>query len=91
MMQIFFLMLSNLKSVIDLKRVRTGSLKSKPDRRVPMVEYLSITPWMMFVKASLHRDIVYPSRSSPSRCIVGTGFLTSSFKFDIPGRAVKLY
>ena len=37
-----------------------GSLKTKPDRRAPMVEYQSITPWVMFVNARLHRDIVYP-------------------------------
>ena len=57
MMQIFFLMLSI--SVIVLKKVITGSLKSKPYRRAPMVEYRSITPWMMFTSARLLKDHVY--------------------------------
>lgn len=47
------------KLVIVLKKVITGSLKSKPDRRAPMVEYRSITPWMMFTSARLLKDRVY--------------------------------
>ena len=47
------------KSVIVLKKVITGSLKSKPDRRAPMVECRSITPWMMFTSARLLKDRVY--------------------------------
>ena len=47
------------KLVIVLKKVITGSLKSKPYRRAPMVEYLSITPWMMVTSARLLKDHVY--------------------------------
>ena len=69
MMQIFFLMLS--KSVIVLKKVITGSLKSKPDRRAPMVEYRSITPWMMFTSARLLKDHVY---ACPADASLGRAF-----------------
>ena len=53
-----YLMLGKL--IIDLEKVITGSLKSKPDPRALIVEYQSIRPWMMFVSARLLKDIVYP-------------------------------
>ena len=78
------------KSVIFLKKVITGSLKSKPYRQAQMVEYLSITPWMMFTSARLLKDHVYANRSLPSRCIVGTGFLKSSFNYSYSGYETRM-
>ena len=73
----------------------TGSLKSKPDRRALMVEYRSITPWMMFTSASLPdywKTVFMQNWSLPtgSRCIVGTGFLKSSFNYGDSGHETRM-
>ena len=73
------------KQVIDLEKVTTGSLNSKPDPPVPMVECHSITSWMMFVSARLLKDTVYPKSKLAQQMYRGTGFLTSSFNYDSHG------
>ena len=89
MMQIFFLMLSKL--VIVLKKVIPGSLKSKPDRRAPMVvEYRSITPWMMFTSARLLKGHVYAKSNLKHAQQHGTGFLKSSFNYSDSGHETCL-
>ena len=50
---LFTLYVNRCKKFLDAEQIRhspqkSGSLKSKPDRRAQMVEYRSITPWMMF-------------------------------------------